>query len=154
MRGSGLVLIAACATPMPPAAPPHVRDHALAVLDDVRPYRNYIAVTDVGSSSYHFIAWFQDIEPVMVRIGVSLGADHKLVFEAEGGYAGGIGVPPRDLDGVPSNMEPLARRVEAEFQRRHPKASEWRISYVGHSRRVRVQELVAHDFRTGTHRAG
>ncbi|HUJ57273.1 MAG TPA: hypothetical protein VLX92_02225 [Kofleriaceae bacterium] len=153
-----LVVLAACAAraPLPSmrSPPPRPREVKLANLGDVRAFRNYVAVTGVEHAGEHFTAWSRDIEPSMVRVNVWRDVDGALVLAEEGGYWGGLGVAPNDVAAIPAQVEPLARQVQRELERRNPQARDWKLAYDGNFRSVRVYELIAHDDGAGTGRMG
>jgi hypothetical protein len=155
MTRLGFVILAACsAAPAMKSPPPRPRVVKLAELGDVRAFRNYVAVIGVGPHGAHFTAWYHHIEPGYTRVvAYSDGAGHLVISEEAGGW-GGIAMPPRSLPAIPHDTAKLARTVEDELQRRHPGARDWQLRFDGFSRTVAITELIAHDFASGTRRAG
>lgn len=110
-----------------------------ANLAAVKPYRNYLAVSQVDPVGDHFAIWRRD-ELTQVR-AVRDASDH-LVFELEG-EAEGIVSSPATLAEMPAGAAGVARELRAALREHCPWVSSWDIEYKGRYRRVTVQEFIA-----------
>lgn len=154
------LVIAACAPkrwPVDECAISDTRSYASPVLADLsaaRPYRTYLAVTQVEPAGHHFTAWYSSIESTTLQLRVERAATGRLVIETEGGYWGGLGLPPEHVPPVPPEAAALAHELESELRRRCPVGRDWQLKYEGLSRTVTVQEFVARDELRGSQRGG
>lgn len=124
-----------------------------ADLSAAKPFRNYLAVTEVGPAGHHFTVWFHHIEPNVYRVRAERDATGTLRLHFESGAFGGIGAPPERTP-PPAEVAELARAVEAELRNSCRSGTDWVIAYDGAYREVHVAEFIAHDLRTGTWRSG
>jgi hypothetical protein len=157
--GFGL-LLAACAPKRWPVDECAISDSEsqasppLADLSAAKPFRTYLAVTQVEPAGQHFTVWYSSVESTTLQLRVERAATGRLVITSEGGYWGGVGLPPDSVPPVPPEAAVLAHELEAELRRRCPVGRHWQLKYEGLSRTVTVQEFVARDDSRGTQRGG
>jgi hypothetical protein len=109
-------------------------------LSAVKPYRNYLAVSQVDPIGEHFIVW---LPLEMKEVRVVRDASGHLVVDFEGGMDGGVGSGPETLPAMPADVAALAHDLEAELREHCPDVRSVKIQYRGRYRRVTVQELIA-----------
>jgi hypothetical protein len=119
-----------------------------------KPYRNYIAVTDVGPFAHHFAVWYDDEEPVLEYVRADIDGGGRVHVEFEGGYGGGIAEPPRQPASLPADVAALGRDVLSQLRSRCARGRDFRIAYRGQYRAVAITQFVAQDLRAGTLRGG
>jgi hypothetical protein len=124
-------------------------------LTAAKAYRSYAAVTAVEPAGHHFTVWYDDEEPVMLRLRVTREATGRLTLVVEGGGEGGFSEAPLSLPPPPAEVAALARDLESTLRSRCRSVKRWKIEYRGLTRTVRVEEFIAHDpDARGTRRAG
>jgi hypothetical protein len=123
-----------------PDWPRGTRAPEAANLSAVKPYRNYLAVSQVDAISEHFTIWHAE---QMQQVRVVRDSSGHPIFESEGGMEGGVGSGPENAPALPSAVAVLAHDLEAELRDHCPWVPSWNIQYKGRYRKVTVQEFIA-----------
>jgi hypothetical protein len=108
---------------------------------ELRAFRSYVQVTDVGDYGHHFAVWYQCIEPNVLVLSVVPGPGRPDIRLTRGAW-GGLGVRPDDVPPVPPAARDMAEQVMGELRRRVSHARDPQITYLGAYREVTVAELV------------